>query len=154
MFKAFLRTDNSPAQLFIRIALGAVILPHGAQKVFGWFGGQGMEKTLQAFAAMGFPTWATGCLMVVETLGAVLLILGFITRLWALGIGVSISICMYLNHLQHGFFMNWYGAQKGEGFEYHLLVIGICVALLIRGGGMISVDRGLGDERKKYNYRR
>jgi putative oxidoreductase len=154
MFKAFLRTDNSPAQLFIRIALGAVILPHGAQKVFGWFGGQGMEKTLQTFAAMGFPTWATGCLMVVETLGAVLLILGFITRLWALGIGVSISICMYLNHLQHGFFMNWFGAQKGEGFEYHLLVIGICVALLIRGGGMISVDRGLGDERKKYNYRR
>jgi len=154
MFKAFLRTDNSPAQLFIRIALGAVILPHGAQKVFGWFGGQGMEKTLQAFAAMGFPTWATGCLMVVETLGAVLLILGFITRLWALGIGVSISICMYLNHLQHGFFMNWFGAQKGEGFEYHLLVIGICIALLIRGGGMISVDRGLGNERKKYNYRR
>jgi putative oxidoreductase len=56
MFKAFLRTDNSPAQLFIRIALGAVILPHGAQKVLGWFGGQGIEKTLQAFAAMGFPT--------------------------------------------------------------------------------------------------
>jgi len=154
MFKAFLRTDNSPAQLFIRIALGAVILPHGAQKVLGWFGGQGIEKTLQAFAAMGFPNWAAGCLMVVETLGAVLLILGFITRLWALGIGVSISICMYLNHLQHGFFMNWFGAQKGEGFEYHLLVIGICVALLIRGGGMISVDRGLSDERKKYNYRR
>ena len=153
MFKAFLRTDNSPAQLFIRIALGAVILPHGAQKVLGWFGGQGIEKTLQAFAAMGFPTWAAGCLMVVETLGAVLLILGFITRLWALGIGVSISLCMYLNHLQHGFFMNWFGAQKGEGFEYHLLVIGICVALLIRGGGMLSVDRGLGDERKKYNYR-
>ena len=154
MFKAFLRTDNSPAQLFIRIALGAVILPHGAQKVLGWFGGQGIEKTLQAFAAMGFPAWAAGCLMVVETLGAVLLILGFITRLWALGIGVSISICMYLNHLQHGFFMNWFGTQKGEGFEYHLLVIGICVALLIRGGGMISVDRGLSDERKKYNYRR
>ena len=154
MFREFLRTDNSPAQLFIRIALGAVILPHGAQKVFGWFGGQGIEKTLQAFASMGFPTWATGCLMAVETLGAVLLILGFITRLWALGIGISISICMYLNHLQHGFFMNWLGVQKGEGFEYHLLVLGICVALLLRGGGMISVDRGLSDERKKYNYRR
>jgi len=154
MFKEFLRTDNSPAQLFIRIALGAVIFPHGAQKVFGWFGGQGIEKTLQAFAAMGFPTWATGCLMVVETLGAVLLILGFITRLWALGVGISISICMYLNHLQHGFFMNWLGVQKGEGFEYHLLVLGICLALLLRGGGMISVDRGLGEEKKRYNYRR
>ena len=154
MFKAFLRTDNSPAQLFIRIALGVVILPHGAQKVLGWFGGPGIEKTLQAFAAMGFPTWATGCLMILETLGAVMLILGFITRLWALGLGVSISICMYLNHLQHGFFMNWFGSQKGEGFEYHLLVIGICLALLLRGGGMISVDRGLGEDKKRYNYRR
>ena len=154
MFKAFLRTDNSPAQLFIRIALGVVILPHGAQKVLGWFGGPGIEKTLQAFAAMGFPTWATGCLMILETLGAVMLILGFITRLWALGLGVSISICMYLNHLQHGFFMNWFGSQKGEGFEYHLLVIGICLALLLRGGGMISVDRGLGEDKKRYDYRR
>jgi putative oxidoreductase len=154
MFKAFLRTDNSPAQLFIRIALGVVILPHGAQKVLGWFGGPGIEKTLQAFAAMGFPTWATGCLMVLETLGAVMLILGFMTRLWALGFGVTLSLCMYLNHLQHGFFMNWFGTQKGEGFEYHLLVIGICLALLLRGGGMISVDRGMGEDKKRYNYRR
>ena len=75
MFKAFLRTDNSPAQLFIRVALGVVILPHGLQKVLGWFGGPGMEKTLQTFSAMGFPTWATGCLMILETLGAVMLIL-------------------------------------------------------------------------------
>ena len=154
MFKAFLRTDNSAAQLFIRIALGAVILPHGAQKVLGWFGGQGMEKTLQTFATMGFPAWATGCLMILETLGAFMLIIGFITRLWALGIGVSISVCMYLNHLQNGFFMNWAGNQKGEGFEYHLLVIGICLALLLRGGGMFSVDRGLSEDKKRYNYRR
>jgi putative oxidoreductase len=152
MFKVFLRTDNSPAQLFIRLALGVVIFPHGAQKVFGWFGGEGIQKTLQTFASMGFPTWSTACLMVVETLGAVLLVGGFLTRLWALGIGVSLSICMYLYHLPHGFFMNWSSQQKGEGFEYHLLALGICIALLIRGGGALSVDRSLAQEMNRHQY--
>jgi putative oxidoreductase len=152
MFKAFLRTDNSSAQLFIRLALGVVIFPHGAQKVFGWFGGQGVQKTIEVFASMGFPAWSTACLMIVETLGAVLLVGGFLTRLWALGIGASLSICMYLYHLQHGFFMNWLGQQKGEGFEYHILALGICLALLIRGGGALSVDRGLAQETNRYRY--
>jgi putative oxidoreductase len=152
MFKAFLRTDNSPVQLFIRLALGVVIFPHGAQKVFGWFGGAGIQKTLQTFASMGFPSWSTACLMVVETLGAVLLVGGFLTRLWAFGIGVSLSICMYLYHLQNGFFMNWLGHQKGEGFEYHLLALGICIALLIKGGGALSVDRSLVQGMNRHRY--
>jgi putative oxidoreductase len=143
MFKALLRTDQSPAQLFIRAALGIVMFPHGAQKVLGWFGGPGFSKTLQAFAEMGFPTWSVVALMVVESLGALLLVGGFLTRLWALGIGTSMTICMFMHHVQHGFFMNWFGQQKGEGFEFHLLVIGICLALLIKGGGMLSVDRAL-----------
>ncbi|MFO7461284.1 MAG: DoxX family protein [Desulfatiglandales bacterium] len=143
MFKALLRTDQSPAQLFIRAALGIVMFPHGAQKVLGWFGGPGISKTLQAFAEMGFPTWSVVALMVVESLGALLLVGGFLTRLWALGIGTSMTICMFMHHVQHGFFMNWFGQQKGEGFEFHLLVIGICLALLIKGGGMLSVDRAL-----------
>jgi putative oxidoreductase len=143
MFKAFLKTDGSPAQLFLRLALGGVMFPHGAQKVFGWFGGPGVEQTLQAFTDMGFPPWSTLALMIVELPGSILLIAGVFTRLWALGIGVSITICMFLHHIQHGFFMNWFGQQKGEGFEYHLLVIGIALALLIRGGGLLSVDRAL-----------
>ena len=143
MFKEFLTTDNSPAQLFIRLGLGIVMFPHGAQKVLGWFGGAGMAKTLQAFSGMGFPAWSVAALMTVESLGAVLLVFGFLTRLWAIGIGVSITICMFLSHVQHGFFMNWFGQQQGEGFEYHLLVIGICVALLLKGGGALSMDRKL-----------
>ena len=143
MFNEFLRTDNSPAQLFIRVALGVVMFPHGAQKVLGWFGGPGITKTLQAFAGMGFPQWSVVALMGVESLGAMLLVFGFLTRLWAIGIGVSITICMFLSHVQHGFFMNWFGQQQGEGFEYHLLVIGICVALLLKGGGALSMDRKL-----------
>jgi putative oxidoreductase len=143
MFKEFLRTDNSPAQFFVRVALGVVIFPHGAQKVVGWFGGPGFAKTLQAFAGMGFPAWSVVALMVVESLGSLLLITGFLTRLWAFGIGTSIAICMFMNHVQNGFFMNWFGQQKGEGYEYHILVIGICLALLIKGGGMLSVDRAV-----------
>jgi putative oxidoreductase len=143
MFKAFLRTDNSPALLFIRLALGVVMFPHGAQKVLGWFGGPGFAKTLQAFAGMGFPMWSVIVLMVVESLGSLLLVAGFLTRLWAIGIGTSITICMFTQHVQHGFFLNWLGQQRGEGFEYHILVIGICLALLIKGGGMLSVDRGV-----------
>lgn len=151
MFKEFLRTDNSTAQLFIRLALGVVMFPHGAQKVLGWFGGPGITKTLQAFAGMGFPAWSVVALMGVESVGAALLVFGLLTRLWAIGIGVSITVCMFLNHVQHGFFMNWFGQQKGEGFEYHLLVIGICVALLIKGGGALSVDRKLSTA-SKYLY--
>lgn len=153
MFKEFLRTDSSPAQLFIRLALGVVMFPHGAQKVLGWFGGPGITKTLQAFAGMGFPAWSVIALMVVECLGSVLLVFGFLTRLWAIGIGMSITICMFLNHVQNGFFMNWSGQQQGEGFEYHVLVIGICLALLIKGGGALSVDRKL-SVGSKYLYGR
>jgi len=153
MFKELLRTDNSPAQLFIRLALGIVMFPHGAQKVLGWFGGPGITKTLQAFAGMGFPEWSVVALMVVESLGSALLVFGFLTRLWAIGIGASITICMFLNHVQNGFFMNWFGQQQGEGFEYHLLVIGICLALLIKGGGALSVDRKLSSG-SKYQYAR
>jgi len=153
MFKEFLTTDRSPAQLFIRLALGVVMFPHGAQKVLGWFGGPGITKTLQAFAGMGFPACSVVALMVVETFGAVLLAFGFLTRLWAIGIGAIITICMFLSHVQHGFFMNWFGQQQGEGFEYHILVIGICLALLIKGGGAFSVDRKLSSG-SKYLYAR
>lgn len=153
MFKKFLKTDNSPAQLFIRLALGVVMFPHGAQKVLGWFGGPGFTKTLQVFAGMGFPDWSVVALMGVESLGAVLLVFGFLTRLWAIGIGASLTLCMFLSHVQHGFFMNWFGQQQGEGFEYHLLVIGICLALLIKGGGALSVDRKLSSG-SKYLYAR
>jgi putative oxidoreductase len=151
MFREFLKTDNSPAQLFIRLALGVVIFPHGSQKILGWFGGPGITKTLQAFEGMGFPAWSVVLLMGVEFLGSALLICGFLTRVWAIGIGVSITICMFLNHVQNGFFMNWLGQQKGEGFEYHILVIGICLALLVKGGGAISVDRKLATG-SKYLY--
>ena len=149
MLKAFVRTDNSPAQLFIRLTLGLILFPHGTQKVFGWFGGSGYLATIETFSSMGIPAWATILLIVVEVAGSVLLILGFFTRFWAFAIGLSVTACMYTNHLQNGFFMNWSGKLQGEGYEYHLLIIGVCLALLIRGGGLMSIDRGFTQDRRR-----
>ncbi len=141
MWKILVRTDNSASQLVLRLALALVIFPHGAQKVFGLFGGAGLAPTRAAFAAMGFASWAAYLLMFSELVGSLLLALGLLTRIWALAIGAGIAICMRLNHLEHGFFMNWYGRQQGEGIEYHLLVLGMALALVLGGGGALSLDR-------------
>jgi len=149
MLKTLVATDNSPAQLLVRLALGVVIFPHGAQKVLGWFGGPGYGATITAFSALGFPFWAIILLMVSEVCGSLLLVLGLFTRVWALTIGTAIAICLKTNHLQHGFFMNWFGQQQGEGYEFHLLVLGIAMALVFRGGGMLSLDRVLARDRRR-----
>ncbi|MCJ7809747.1 MAG: DoxX family protein, partial [Desulfobulbaceae bacterium] len=86
----------------------------------------------------------------IELAGSILLIFGCLTRLWALGIGTVLTICMFMNHVQNGFFMNWFGQQKGEGFEYHLLIIGMALALIIRGGGLLSVDSAITRDRYRH----
>ncbi|MDA8164984.1 MAG: DoxX family protein [Desulfobacteraceae bacterium] len=146
MYITLVRTDNSPVQLFSRLALGVVMFPHGAQKALGWYGGPGFAETLRQFAAMGFPGWIAVLLMALELIGSLLLIIGLFTRIWALGFTVSLTACMLLNHFQYGFFMNWLGQKQGEGIEFHLLAIGITLGLMIRGGGLLSVDRALTPE--------
>jgi len=141
--KYLLHTDGSPVQLCLRLALGVVMLPHGAQKLLGWFGGPGWGKTIETFTGLGFPAWTVVLLILLESVGALLLMAGLLTRLIAAGFLTSISICMFMNHVQNGFFMNWFGNKQGEGFEYHLLVIGIALALLLQGGGRLSMDRAL-----------
>jgi putative oxidoreductase len=140
-------TDNSLAGLVLRVTLGVVMFPHGAQKVFGWFGGHGFSATMNHFTEnMGIP-WVFALLAILaESLGAVALIVGFLTRIAALGIGVVMVVAALMVHWQHGFYMNWFGAKQGEGFEYHLLALGIAVALMIRGGGLWSIDRALAGE--------
>jgi putative oxidoreductase len=81
--------------------------------------------------------------MVTEMFGGLGLILGFLTRIPALGIAVEMVGAIFLVHLPNGFFMNWAGNQKGEGFEYHLLAIAVAATLLLRGAGAYSVDRAL-----------
>ena len=143
MANAFVRTNDDYAALVMRLFLGIVFFVHGAQKVLGWFGGYGASATIQGFAKMGLPPVITVLVMTAEFGGGILLILGFLTRLAAIGIGCVMVAAIVLVHGKVGFFMNWAGSQKGEGFEYHLLAIGLCLALLIKGGGALSVDRAL-----------
>jgi putative oxidoreductase len=146
MLKSLLHTDDNTASLVLRLTLGCVIFAHGAQKVLGWYGGPGAEKTFFS-TAMGFPPPLTLLVMATEFLGPIALILGFFTRISAFAIAVNLGTCAYMNHLKHGFFMNWSGLQKGEGFEFHLLVIGIAFALMVTGGGIFSFDRALTREK-------
>jgi len=132
------------AVFVLRIALAVVILPHGLQKLFGWFGGYGFVGTMNYFTdTLGIP-YAFGLLAIAaEVLGALALLAGALTRIAASAVGTTLTVAMLMVHAEHGFFMNWFGNQQGEGIEYFLLAISIAGALVLTGGGWFSVDRWL-----------
>jgi putative oxidoreductase len=139
----FLKTQDDVVPLILRVLLAIVMFPHGAQKALGWFGGYGLAGTMQFFTGMGIPAVFAALAIAAEFLGSIGLFLGLLTRVAVFGIAVNMVVAIMLVHSANGFFMNWTGQQKGEGFEYHLLAIAICVALMITGGGKLSLDRVL-----------
>ncbi len=142
--KRLLRTNGGVTALILRLTLAIVIFPHGAQKVLGWFGGHGFTGTMGFFTAQSGLPWLVAFLVIVaEFLGSLGLLFGFLTRLCALGIGAVMVGAIFLVHAGNGFFMNWTGQQAGEGYEFHILAIGIALALLVAGGGAASVDKAL-----------
>jgi len=144
MIRRLLSTSNDSAPLIARLALGGVMLPHGLQKTFGWFGGHGFEGTMGFFTgSMGIP-WIFALLAIAaESLGALGLIFGLGSRVAALGVAGVMAVAIQSVHAQHGFFMNWSGSQAGEGFEYHLLALGLALIVIVAGGGRLSLDRKL-----------
>ena len=143
LIASLLATTDSLPLTVIRIALAIVIFPHGAQKLFGWFGGHGLDGTLGFFTSLGVPA-ALGILgILAESAGAVALVAGFATRLSALGIGLTVGMGALLVHAKNGFFMNWSGTQAGEGFEFHILIVAAAIALVIGGAGRWSADRAI-----------
>jgi len=136
-----LSTNQDRTLLAQRVVLGLIMFPHGAQKLLGWFGGYGWSGTMAFFTeTMHLPTPLAALIIIAESLGAVGLVLGAGTRLAALGV-VSVMLgAIFSTHLDVGFFMNWSGAQRGEGFEYHLLALALALPLVVRGGGARSVD--------------
>jgi putative oxidoreductase len=144
---ALLATDRSSLLTILRIALGVVMLPHGLQKTVGWFGGHGFSATMDGFTGAGIPALFAFLAIAAESAGALALITGFTTRIAAFGVGVTMLVASLI-HKANGFFMNWSGQQKGEGFEFHILAIAIAVALMIGGAGRFSVDRSLSNNAK------
>ena len=139
--KYLFQTNDKFSYWVPRVVLGCVILPHGAQKLFGWFGGFGFTNTMTYFTQTAGLPWIIAFLIIMgESLGSLGLIVGFFTRLSAFGLICIMVGAITTVHMPNGFFMNWFGKQAGEGFEYHLLVIGMSIPLLINGGGKHSVD--------------
>ena len=141
--KRLMSTSNDVVLTTLRLVLGVVYFAHGAQKMRGWFGGYGFHGTMGFFTQMGMPAPVAFLVICTEFFGGLGLIFGLLTRIAALGIGVEMIGAIFMVHMPNGFFMNWAGNQKGEGFEYHLLAIAMCAALLLRGAGAFSVDRVL-----------
>ena len=139
--KYLFQTNDKFSYWVPRVILGCVMFPHGAQKLFGWFGGFGFTNTMTYFTQTAGLPWIIAFLIIMgESLGSLGLIVGFFTRLSALGLICIMVGAIITVHIPNGFFMNWFGKNAGEGFEYHLLVIGMSIPLLISGGGKYSVD--------------
>ncbi|UKJ08321.1 DoxX family protein [Solitalea lacus] len=135
------KTNNDWTGTITRLSIGLILFPHGAQKMLGWFGGFGFTGTMSFFTdTMHLPWLIAFMVIVIEFIGSLSLIAGWASRIWsALAIVLMLGIIL-TSHLTNGFFMNWFGNQKGEGFEFHLLVIGLSIVTLINGSGKFSVD--------------
>jgi putative oxidoreductase len=140
------RTYPSWAPVFARLALGIIFFAHGAQKFLGLFGGPGMSKTIQFFAQSGIPHFLAVIAILTEFFGGIAIILGFFTRIAALGLAIDMVVAIYKVHLQNGFFLN---NSNGPGFEYNLALIGLALSLLIWGAGNLSIDQVIGGNDEK-----
>lgn len=136
-----LQTNSSAGPLVARLALGLVFLPHGLQKTFGLFGGHGFSGTMQFFTGTAhIPALFAFLAIAAEFAGAIGLIVGLLSRVAAFGIACVMVVAIATVHGANGFFMNWAGTQKGEGFEYHILALGLALAIMIQGAGKASLD--------------
>ncbi len=134
-------TDHNTAGLILRLTLGFIMLPHGAQKMLGLFGGYGYRATMDYFTGtMKLPWPLASSIILIEFFCSVGLIVGLGSRLCAALLGLIMLGAIATTNYRHGFFMNWFGQQSGEGFEYHLLVMGLCAALMVTGSGKYSTD--------------
>jgi putative oxidoreductase len=141
MLSRFIRTNNDPVLTIARLALGIMIFAHGAQKMLGWFGGYGFEGTVGWMTSqLGIPALLATLAIAAEFFGGLGLIAGLGSRLAAFGVAATMLVATLMVHASNGFFMNWFGAQQGEGFEFHLLAIALALVVMIRGAGALSLD--------------
>jgi putative oxidoreductase len=139
--RSLLATKDDIGPTIARLTLGLIYFPHGAQKVFGWFGGYGFSGTMGFMTGqMHIPMVFAVLAIAAEFLGSLGLIIGFLGRVAAFGIACNMMVAVLLIHSHFGFFANWTGQQKGEGIEFHLLAIGLAILVMVKGSGAASVD--------------
>ena len=143
MTRKLLSTNSDVGTLVGRTMLGALLIPHGFQHALGLFGGYGFSGTLGWMTkTLGFPAPLAAIAIVTELIAPFALILGLGGRVAALGI-IGLMVGAITTHVPNGFFMNWFGTLPAgsEGFEYHLVVIGLAAVVVANGSGALSLDR-------------
>jgi putative oxidoreductase len=142
--RKLLSTSNDFTVTIVRLVLGVVFFAHGAQKMLGWFGGYGFTGTMGFFTQqMHIPAPFAFLAICAEFFGGLGLIVGLLSRIAAFGIMCNMLVAIATVHVHNGFFMNWTGQQKGEGFEYHLVTLAALLIVLVKGAGAFSIDRAL-----------
>jgi len=141
--RKILSTSNDFTLTILRLLVGIVFFAHGAQKMLGWFGGYGFHGTMGFFTHSGIPAPLAFLAICAEFFGGLGLIVGLLSRIAAFGIMCNMIVAILTVHIHNGFFMNWFGNQKGEGYEYHLLAIAGLLVILIKGAGALSLDHAL-----------
>jgi putative oxidoreductase len=135
-------TNPDWIETLIRITLGVIFFAHGAQKLLGWFGGVGLKETMRSMHQfLGLPIPVAFLAVATEFLGGAGLMVGLLSRVAALGIGVTMVVAIFMVHGRYGLFLNWFGDRKGHGIEYHLLAIALAAVIIVRGAGAASLDR-------------
>ena len=144
MFRKLVSTSDDFTYTLVRLVLGVVFFAHGAQKMLGWFGGYGFSGTMNFFThMMQIPAPLAFLAICAEFFGGLGLLVGLLSRVAAFGIAMNMLVAIFTVHIRNGFFANWSGQQKGEGFEYHLLALALLLVMMIKGAGPLSVDRAL-----------
>ena len=144
MLRDLLSTNPDWTLTIIRFVLGVVFFAHGAQKLLGWFGGPGLKETMRTMHDfLGLPLPLAFAAVATELFGGVGLIVGLLSRVAAVGIGVTMIAAIVMVHGRNGLFMDWFGARKNHGYEYHLLALALAVVLVAKGSGALSLDRFL-----------
>jgi putative oxidoreductase len=142
MLKRLIHTEQDYALTISRLVLGVIFFAHGAQSMLGWFGGYGLTGSMRFFTEhLGIPSAFAFLAIVGQFFGGILLIAGLAGRAAALVIACIMAVAVVKVHWHFGLFMNWFGAQKGEGIEYHLLAIALSLVVMLRGSGAVSLDR-------------
>jgi putative oxidoreductase len=142
MIEKLLHTDPDYAWTFLRIIAGLIIFPYGMQKLFPWFGGWGIKKTLKQLTLKKIPTFIAWLIIIGQSFGSIALVAGFLGRIAAGGLFI-IFTGAFIVHLPDGWAMNWFGEKKGEGIEYFVMLLSLLLIVIVRGSGAMSIDRWL-----------
>ena len=142
MLRKLFATENNSTLTVLRVVLGVVMFAHGAQKMFGWFGGKGFSAAIHSLVPGKYvPAPLAFMAICAEFFGGLGLIVGLLTRAAALGVTVDMIVAVAMVEGHTGFFMNWEGQKEGVGYEYHLLVLAMTYTLMVKGAGALSADR-------------